>query len=133
MTKEELVAIVAAVTASIAPAAVAAPVLVKDDPIAATAGWVLDAKQAKRGKSNAKAAPVTVEPTTDAPKAPRPLAAEIQTVTYDPARHKHGAFEPFKVLVVHNGANGRFHREARLDRRFLEMILQVGPSALKQL
>lgn len=122
MTPEELDAIIKGVAAQIAPAATAAPAT-------ATAGWV---GQAKAAKSNAKAKPVKVAPEPTTAYQPKPLSFEVQTVSYDATKHK-APFDSFRVLVVTNGANGKFNRSVRLDKRFLSAILEVGPKVLGQL
>lgn len=72
------------------------------------------------------AAGVAVKPVVAAPavKTPKPLQLEIVTRTFNPATARPGAqpYEPFKVLSVHNGANGKFRREVSLDSRYLTVI-----------
>lgn len=77
-------------------------------------GWAAAAPAAAPAKTAA----------TPAVKTPKPLQLEIVTRTFNPATARPGAqpYEPFKVLSVHNGANGKFRREVSLDSRYLTVI-----------
>lgn len=81
----------------------------------AVAGWIADHKPAV-APAKVAAAPAT--------KTPKPLQIEIVTRTYNAATARPGSvpYEPFKVLSVHNGANGKFRREVSLDARYLTVI-----------
>lgn len=75
----------------------------------------------------AASAPATVVPAkaaAPAVKTPKPLQLEIVTRTFNPATARPGSqpYEPFKVLSVHNGANGKFRRECSLDARYLTAV-----------
>lgn len=108
-TKAELLAQIAALQAApAAVATVAAPVQAEP---AVAVEWV------QQAVASAPKAPKAVKAATG----PKPLKMEIIT---QPAgvRGDGTAYAAFKVLHIHNGANGKFYRGVRLDARYLAAI-----------
>lgn len=118
VTNKELLAEVARLSGLVngaiatAPAAVAAPAVTLQAP-AGIPQWVADAQPVKVVKPPKVAA---------APKPPRPLSMEVAIRA--PKEGAEKTFDPFKVLLISNGANGRFHRSVSLDSRYLRKVAE---------